>query len=98
MITVRQTEVFKKWFNKIKDNKTQMIITARLRRLSVGNFGDSKTLGQSLSELRIDYGPGYRIYFTQKGKEIVILLSGGDKSTQESDIKKARKLLENLEE
>ncbi len=71
-------------------------INARIRRLSLGNFGDVKPVGEGVSELRIDYGPGYRVYFTQQGSEVVILLAGGDKRTQDKDIQAAQKLARNL--
>jgi putative addiction module killer protein len=98
MITVRETETFKKWIRSLKDRITQSVIAARIRRISVGNFGDSRPVGDGISELRIDYGPGYRLYFTRKGQEIVILLCGGDKSTQSKDIESAKQIANNIEE
>ena len=82
----------------LRDRKARLIINARIRRVSVGNFGDSKPLGEGVSELRIEYGPGFQVYFTQRGQEIIILLCGGDKSTQNRDIEAAKRIANNLEE
>jgi putative addiction module killer protein len=98
MITIRETEQFKSWILNIKDNVTQAIINARIRRISTGNFGDSRSVGDGVFELRIHYGPGYRVYFKDTGKEIVILLCGGDKSTQSRDITAAKQIAQNVEE
>ncbi|MCX5809999.1 MAG: type II toxin-antitoxin system RelE/ParE family toxin [Proteobacteria bacterium] len=98
MIEVRQTETYARWFNRLSDKKAQARINVRIRRLSLGNPGDVKPLGSGVSELRIDYGPGYRIYFVQHGKELIILLAGGDKDTQEKDIQKAIKLADMIQE
>ena len=98
MITVRETEEFEKWMKGLKEKKTRLIINTRIRRISTGNFGDAKPVGGSVCELVIDYGPGYRVYFTRRGQEIVILLCGGDKSTQQADINTAKKIASNLEE
>jgi putative addiction module killer protein len=95
-IEVRQSEVFARWLGGLRDSRARMRINARIRRLSVGNFGDVKLVGDAISELRIDYGPGYRIYFVQRGETLVILLAGGDKSTQERDIARARELASEL--
>ena len=92
MYKVLQTETYKKWFKKLRDNVAKQSITLRIERLKNGNFGDSKTVGDGVFELRIDVGKGYRVYFMNKGKEIVILLVGGDKSTQDEDIKTAKKM------
>lgn len=89
---VRQTIIFSKWFSKMRDAAAKTSIARRIARLENGNFGDSKSLGGGVYELRIDVGKGYRIYFTNTGKKIVILLVGGDKSTQEADIKIAKKM------
>jgi putative addiction module killer protein len=97
MIRIRETEHFKTWIRGLDDRVTQAIINARIRRISVGNFGDSKPVGSGVSELRIDYGPGFRVYFTQRGEEIVVLLCGGYKSTQGRDIKTAKQIAQNLE-
>jgi putative addiction module killer protein len=97
MITIRETERFKTWIRSLSDRVTQAIINARIRRISAGNFGDSKPVGNGVFELRIDYGPGFRVYFTRRGEEIVILLCGGDKSTQSGDIEIAKQIAQNLE-
>ena len=98
IITIRETEDFKKWIRGLKDRITQSIITARIRRISVGNFGDTKPVGEGVFELRIDYGPGYRVYFTRRGQEVVILLCGSIKSAQKRGIKAAKRIALNLEE
>ena len=92
MITVRQTKPFAEWFGALRDERARARIDARIRRLSLGNPGDVKPVGEGVSEMRIDYGPGYRVYFRQQGDEIVILLCGGDKRSQERDIRLAKKL------
>jgi putative addiction module killer protein len=89
---VRKTEGFKQWLKKLKDRIGKAIIYQRIERLSEGNPGDFVPLGAGLSEMRIHYGPGYRVYYKDTGKKIVILLCGGDKSTQEADITKAKAL------
>jgi putative addiction module killer protein len=86
---IRQTETFRRWFDNLRDSEAQKRILARIRRLSLGNPGDVKPVGGGVSELRIDYGPGYRMYFIRRGSTVVILLSGGDKRTQDRDIKTA---------
>jgi putative addiction module killer protein len=98
MITIRETEDFKKWIRGLKDRIAQSIIVARIRRISVGNFDDSKPIGDNIYELRIDYGPGFRVYFIRQGQNIIILLCGGDKSTQTRDIEAAKRLSQNIEE
>ena len=92
MIEIRQTEAFARWFDSVRDRGARARIDVRIRRLSLGNPGDVKPIGSGLSELRIDYGPGYRIYFVQRGPTLIILLAGGDKRTQDRDIKKALEL------
>ncbi|WP_242046455.1 type II toxin-antitoxin system RelE/ParE family toxin [Cylindrospermum sp. FACHB-282] len=82
---------FYNWFDSLRDRKVKAKIRARLDRVEEGNLGDYKSLGDGVYELRIDYGSGYRIYFSQEGLTIIILLCGGDKSTQEKDIEKAKK-------
>jgi putative addiction module killer protein len=94
MIEFKQTETFRKWRTRIRDERARALIASRLDRLAFGNPGDVKPVGQGISELRIDYGPGYRVYFLKRGKEIVILLCGGNKSTQENDIRTAKRLAE----
>ena len=93
MIEVRQTEVFSNWFRKLRDHNARARIQIRIRRLSLGNFGDVKPVGEGVSELRIDYGPGYRVYLQRQGNLLVLLLAGGSKKTQQADIAKARKLV-----
>lgn len=93
---IRQTELFVRWFAGLRDRRARMRITARIRRLSLGNFGDVKPVGGGISEMRIDYGPGYRIYFVQRGETLIILLAGGDKSTQDRDIARASELAREL--
>jgi putative addiction module killer protein len=89
MIEVRQTATFRTWLDGLKDNKARLRIDIRLQRLEKGNAGDVKPVGSGVSEMRIDYGPGYRLYFVPRGKTVVILLCGGDKRTQAQDIKRA---------
>jgi putative addiction module killer protein len=89
---LKQTETFRSWESKLKDSKARAAIAARLFRLANGLFGDVSPVGQGISELRIHYGPGFRIYFQQRGAEIIILLCGGDKSTQDRDISTAKRL------
>jgi len=96
MIEVRQTDEYSEWFANLRDRQARARINARIRRLSLGNPGDVKPVGEGVSELRIDYGPGYRVYFIQRGREVVVLLAGGDKRTQERDIQTALKLARNL--
>lgn len=90
MIEVIQSETFARWLGKLKDRAAVMRINARIRRLTeTGNFGDAKPVRDGVSEMRIDHGPGYRLYFIQSGPVLVVLLAGGDKSTQDADIKRA---------
>jgi len=96
MIEVRQTDEYAEWFKRLKDRQARARINTRIRRLSLGNPGDVKSVAQGVSELRIDYGPGYRVYFVQRGETLVILLAGGDKRTQERDIKIALDLARQL--
>jgi putative addiction module killer protein len=88
-IEIRQTEIYKKWFENLKDKRARARIDIRIRRISFGNFGDVKPVGNGVSEIRIDYRPGYRVYFFQKRERVIILLCGGDKSSQGRDISKA---------
>jgi putative addiction module killer protein len=94
MIEVRQTDEFRTWLRRLKDDNAVARIVARIRRIEQGNLGDTKGVGAGLMEIRIDYGPGYRIYYVQRGIAIVILLCAGDKRTQQKDIKRARDLAE----
>jgi putative addiction module killer protein len=95
-LDVEQTAHFRVWLLGLRDGKARARISARITRLRAGNLGDVKPLGGKVSELRIDYGPGYRVYLTQRGKIIYLLLCGGDKRTQKSDIALARKLIAEL--
>ncbi|MFN3312224.1 MAG: type II toxin-antitoxin system RelE/ParE family toxin [Hyphomonas sp.] len=96
MIEVRQTERFKDWLETLRDNNARIRIAARIRRMEGGNFGDVEPVGEGVSEMRIHYGPGYRVYFVQQGREVVVLLAGGDKSTQARDITKAKDMAKEL--
>ena len=88
--------MYSKWFDGLRDHAAQARINVRIRRISLGNPGDVKSIGKGVSELRIDYGPGYRIYFTKHGDAVVILLAGGDKRTQDKDIQLSLELARNL--
>jgi len=96
MATITQTEDFSKWLRKLRDSKARAVIVERIQRVANGLSGDLKSVGCGVSELRIDYGPGYRVYFTRRGGRLVILLCGGDKATQPRDIKKAQALATGL--
>jgi putative addiction module killer protein len=97
MIEIRTTEVFDAWFEGLRDRLAQRRIQARIDRLAVGNRGDWKPVGSPVVELRLDHGPGYRLYYVERGTVLVILLCGGDKSTQDADIKAAHAILDNLD-
>ena len=92
MFIIKETKIFSKWLLKLKDIRGKVAIFRRIKRVKEGNFGDHKSVGDGVSELRITIGAGYRVYYTKKGEEIIILLVGGDKSTQSKDIEKAKKL------
>ena len=96
MVEIRKTEKYAHWLDGLQDIKARARIQARVERLAAGNAGDVKPVGKGVSELRIDYGPGYRVYFITHGRELIILLAGGDKSTQASDIKIAIRLACNI--
>ena len=96
MIEIRETEVYANWFSQLRDRQARARIDVRIRRLSLGNPGDAKPVGEGVSELRIDYGPGYRVYFIQRGAMMIVLLAGGDKSTQNRDIQTALELARKL--
>ena len=96
MIEMRKTDVFARWLDELRDIHARARVQIRIERLAAGNAGDVKPVGEGVSELRINYGSGYRVYFKQHGSELVILLAGGDKSTQSSDIKIALRLARNL--
>jgi putative addiction module killer protein len=89
---IRESSVYKKWIRNLRDERARYRINARIERLKQGNPGDIKPVGEGVSEMRIDYGPGYRVYYKDTGKEIIILLCGGDKATQDEDIKQAKKI------
>ncbi len=98
MYEIRRTDTFSKWLDRLRDARARVRVLSRLTRAEEGNLGDTKPVGESVSEMRIDYGPGYRIYFTKRRNTIVVLLVGGDKSSQEQDIKRAIQLARDLEE
>ena len=98
MYLIKQTDTFSKWLKKLKDVKGKVSIIRRIGRISQGNFGDHKSVGDEVSELRLTTGPAYRVYYTKQNDEIVILLVGGDKSTQTEDIAKAKQLLKELQD
>jgi putative addiction module killer protein len=96
MVEIRQTETYAQWFGALRDRQARSRIDIRIRRLLMGNPGDVKPVGSGVSELRIDYGPGYRVYFIQRGDIVIVLLAGGDKRTQDRDIQTALALAEEL--
>lgn len=96
MFSVLKTEIFDKWLSKLKNERAKARITARIRSAELGNLGDSAPVGNGISEMRIHYGPGYRVYFMQRGRELIILLIGGDKSSQRRDIEKAKEIAKEL--
>jgi len=96
MMEIRKTDVFVDWLDNLRDSRARARIQARIERLAAGNPGEAKPVGEGVSELRIDYGPGYRVYFRKRGRELIVLLAGGDKNTQASDIKTALRLARNL--
>lgn len=90
---IEKTEIFNKWLKKLKDYNAKARINIRIRRIEEGNLGDVKSVGNGISEIRIDYGPGYRLYLTKRGQTIILLLCGGDKTTQEKDIQQAKEMI-----
>lgn len=98
MIAIKQTAEFAEWLDALQDRMAQARIAARIKRLSGGNFGDLKYLREGVSELRVDHGPGYRVYVARRGDEYVVLLAGGDKRTQDRDIERAVALARSIEE
>ncbi len=98
IIEIRETEPFSDWLNGIRDARTKAKIVARVRRLAFGNPGDVKPVGSGVSEMRIDHGPGYRIYMIRRGDRLIILLGGGEKASQAKDIDKAKRLAAEIEE
>jgi putative addiction module killer protein len=97
MLTLRQTQEFQDWLDAFKDVTAQMRIVTRLHLAGAGNLGDWKSVGEGVSEMRIKFGPGYRLYFTRRQNILIIMLAGGDKSTQARDIKRAQRILKQLE-
>jgi putative addiction module killer protein len=95
---VRKTAVFSRWMRELRDHRVRARIAARIDRMALGNAGDVAPVGEGISELRIHHGPGYRVYFVLRGKMLIVLLCGGDKSTQTKDIKIAKMLAANLED
>ena len=96
MIEIRKTEHFANWLDNLRDIQAKARVLVRIERLASGNAGDVKPVGEGVSEMRVNYGPGYRVYFVQRGSELIILLAGGDKSSQPRDIKAAIRLAQNL--
>ena len=96
MVEVRRTEVYAKWLDGLRDVRARARVLVRVERLASGNPGDVRSVGEGVSELRIDYGPGYRVYFKRQGRTVVVLLAGGDKRTQSDDIDTALRLARNL--
>ena len=98
MFEVIESPTFQTWMSELRDSKARDRIAARITRVSLGALGDWKATQGAVSELRIDYGPGYRLYFTRRGRTVILLLCGGDKRTQSADIKRALKMVEELED
>lgn len=98
VIEVRQTTVYADWFDGLRDRVAKSRIDIRIRRLSLGNAGDVRPVGEGVSELRVDFGPGYRVYFVQRGSTYIVLLAGGDKRSQDKDIKQALALARDVQE
>ncbi|MCD2171966.1 type II toxin-antitoxin system RelE/ParE family toxin [Rhizobium sp. C4] len=97
MVEIRETKEYADWFARLKDDRAKARIDIRLRRVSLGNFGDVKSVGGGVSEIRVDYGPGYRVYFTQRGRVLVVLLCGGDKGSQRADIARAQEMASQID-
>lgn len=96
MIEIRKTAAFAKWIDGLRDIRARARVLARVERLADGHVGDAKPVGEGVSEMRINYGPGYRVYFKKRGRSLVVLLAGGDKSSQKRDISTALRLARNL--
>ena len=96
MIELRKTETFARWLDDLRDLRARARVQVRIERLAAGNAGDVKAVGEGVSELRIDYGPGYRVYFAKRGRALVVLLAGGVKSTQAADVRTAQRLADTL--
>ena len=97
MFTVQLTSQFEEWLDDLDDQRAQVRIAARLRQAEAGNLGDWKSVGGEISEMRVNFGPGYRLYFTRRGKILIVMLAGGNKSSQAADIRRAKRILEQLE-
>ena len=97
MFTVLQTQEFQRWLDTLRDHRAQVRIAARLRLAEAGNLGDWKSVAGEISEMRVNFGPGYRLYFARRGSILIVMLAGGDKATQTKDIKRAQKILKELE-
>jgi len=96
VLEIRKTDIYAQWLDSLRDIQARARVLARVERLVAGNPGDVKPVGEGVSEMRIDYGPGYRVYYTMRGRTLIILLAGGDKRTQTADIKTALRLARNL--
>ena len=96
MFEIRKTEVYAKWLDSLRDARARARVLVRVERLAAGNPGDVRPVGEGVSELRIDYGPGYRVYFKKQGRMIVVLLAGGDKRTQSQNVETALRVARNL--
>ncbi len=96
MIEIRQTDVYARWFRRLRDRQARVRIDNRIRRVSLGNPGDVRPVGEGVSEIRIDNGPGCRVYFVQRGEALVVLLAGGDRDSQERDARRALELARGL--
>lgn len=92
MFEIRSSGVFNRWLSRLRDRQARMRVSVRIRRLAFGNAGDTKPVGSGVFELRVDFGPGYRVYYMQRGEKVVVLLCGGDKSSQTSDIERAQQI------
>jgi putative addiction module killer protein len=97
VFAILQTQEFQRWLDALRDQRAQVRIAARLRLAEAGNLGDWKSVGGEISEMRVNFGPGYRLYFARRGSILIVMLAGGDKSTQTKDIKRAQKILKELE-
>ncbi len=98
MIEILETKLYSTWFSRLRDERAKARINTRIYRLSLGNPGDVKPVGTGVSEMRIDYGPGYRVYFVRRGNTVIVLLCGGDKTSQSEDIASAKALAADLED
>ncbi len=97
MFSVQLTSRFEEWLDDLDDRRARIRIAARLRQAEAGDLGDWKSVGGGISEMRVNFGPGYRLYFTRRGRILIVMLAGGDKSSQAADIRRAKRILEQLE-